>query len=191
MAGRQQPVILEKLLTLSLANLRGLGFMDKAEGYKSLPVVIKKASGLCMTSDTVLVTVSTQAGNSYIKFDCSIDDQPLSYRLPLVQVVNYLTGGFTYYFKCIEADKICRKLYFYQNKWVCRSAIKNRYYFQNILPKQKRGQYEAIKRLHSYEKIIAECGKKGFRPYRYGQQTSRMKKIIRAKSKLERMSNYI
>lgn len=184
-AGWQEPVILEKLISLSLADLRALQLFNKSEGYKSVPLSIRRADSLQIDSYGMQLAVSTQAGNSYVEFSYLIDQHPITNRVPLVQHENLLTGQFKYYFLCSAADKICRKLYFHKDRWVCRDAIPNRFYQQHIISKRNRPQYEAMKRLQSLERDIALCGKKWFKTYnKNGEHTTKMKKVIRARNEL-------
>ena len=186
--GLKEVVILEKLVSLSLKDLRGLRFFDKHEGYRTMPVTITRRNGLANESYGIGITVSTQSGNAYIKFDFEIDGQAVSYCLPLVQEANHLTKHFTYYFKCGVAGKKCRKLYLYKRRFVCRDAIPASHYLRNTLSKRRRREYENMKRLTKLERDIADCGRKWFQRCRYGKHTINMKRAIRAKAELDRLN---
>ena len=184
----KKAIILEKLICIHLKDLRKLSLFNKTDGYKSVPVKIERSNGLTNHSCSMMISVSTQPGNCYVKFDCDIDDQPVSYTVPLVQAFNHLTKQTTFYFFCKVANKKCRKLYLHHQKFVCRDAVENGYYLRDTLSRSRRVDFESVKRLHKIETDLATCGRKWFQRTRYGKPTIKMNRVTIAKMHLNHLN---
>lgn len=181
-------IILEKLFSIHLKDLRKLGLFDEADSYKSVPVKIERSNGLQNQSCGIMISVSTQEpGSCFVKFECEIDGNPISYTLPLVQIFNHLTKQTTFYFLCKVANTKCRKLYLHNGKFVCRGAVINGYYLRDTLPRGRRSEYESFKRLHKLESDLADCGRKWFQRTRYGKPTVKMNRVTNAKARLSQI----
>lgn len=181
----RKTIVVERLLSITLGDLRTVGLLQKSIGSKSLPVTIKKFDGLSVHSYCINITCTIQEENSYVEFDFEINNVPVYNRVELAQIWNALTGSYSLLFKCPLTSSICRKLYLYQNRFVSRKGIANGYYMRNTIPVSRRHGFDEMKHTLLLRKKIAERGLKNYRTHYANNLTKKHLKVMQAYNDLQ------
>lgn len=114
---------IEELLTLSIADLKRLGFL--AKGATRAGRVVWQQGGREVAS--ICVQTTTAGGLPAIRFNYTANGSPVDYPTPLRFAPSNLNRGGYYYFVCPVTGRACRKLYLVGSRFVSRFAFRARY----------------------------------------------------------------
>jgi len=183
------PVIAERLTSFQISELKKVGFFQKGDEYREMPVTIKRGHGLGETVSNIQIAVSTQEGNSYIRLSYSLDGEPINYLMPLVRLKSNLgKGGWLWYCLCPTSNRRCRKLFLYEKQFVGIRAIENGFYLKQLIPVSRRGEFKLMTKVNNCERIISGRAKKYFMSHYDGSLTKRQLRVMKAKDELDRLS---
>lgn len=102
------PTRVEDCITLSIADLKEMGFLGQGEKIKSGIVTTTRGENEIAKYQ---ITVNSNRTNPSIKFSYSCDDEEIHYKIRMVTVESNLGKGLRYYFICPNTNEQCIKLY--------------------------------------------------------------------------------
>lgn len=178
-------MLLDETLSLSLKDLRKMGFFRKA-GYTTASLTISQIGCLDIVKNTLQVVVNTHPENAHIELDYCINGKRINLKFPLIPVKSNLGRGEIWLIQCLETNKPCRKLYFDGMYFRSKRAIKCGLYSVQAQSKLFRENYLLGKRISILKQLAKQQYKPYFMPYYSGSITKKYKKIIEATMSLKR-----
>jgi len=181
----QQPVIIDGLVCFSLRDLSRLGLLQR-DSYKSISVSLIRGNN----SFNIQVAASTYPGDSFIQLEYEVDQEPVKYKIPLIQVPNNIGERFSacWYFVCPFTDQKSKKLHFNGTYFIHRTGINNGYYYQQTLSKNQRNSFSQGKKLRSLKEIISKSSRKYFISHYDKEETKAYQRIKKAQKQIEMMA---
>ncbi len=154
-------------------------------GVKSVNIIIKlrTAFGVDYFGEMKLI-VNMQDCNEYAEFDYSCDGKTFNYRVPLVARTSNLGRGHLWFFRCLEADKTCKKLYMYKDRLVHRDMVVGGFYAAELESKEWRDYYQYLKKCKKLRSVIVQGGEKNYIRVYNGVTTKRAENIERSVQEL-------
>ncbi|MET6999461.1 hypothetical protein [Chitinophaga defluvii] len=104
-------------------------------------------------------------------------EKAINYQVPLIKAASNLGKGYVWYFHCPFTNKLCRKLYQYNDYFLHRSAI-NGYYEKQIQSKKYRDLEKVYGPAFRVDKLYEELYSRHFRMFYKGKPTKRYLKIM-------------
>lgn len=115
---------------------------------------------------------------AYITLSYTVNkEKDIKYNIPLIKAASNLGRGYVWYFLCPFTNKLCRKLYLYDDYFLHRSAI-NGYYEKQIQSKKYRDLERVYGPAFRVDKLYEELHSRHFRMFYNGKPTKRYLKIM-------------
>jgi len=102
------PTTVEDCISLSISDLKDLGFLGSFEGVKG-GIVNTSRRGEVIAS--YRISVDSNIYNPSIKFSYSCDGEEVHYTIRMITIESNLGKGLRYYFICPNTNEQCIKLY--------------------------------------------------------------------------------
>lgn len=102
------PTTVESCITLSISDLKRLGFLGACIGVKSCNVNTSRNEQVIAS---YRITVDSNIYSPSIKFSYNCDDEEIHYTIKMIAVESNLGKGLRYYFVCPNTNEQCIKLY--------------------------------------------------------------------------------
>lgn len=165
------------LLKFSLADLKRHGYMV---GWHSASLTWSR-NGNKRGTINIGVNLNCIKPGNYIQLDYTVDGQPMSYRIELLQLPSNLGKGQVWYFICPLTGERCRTLYQVGKYFASRKAQPETLYECQMYSKYYRWLDKTfgpeLKLDNLYDEVYKRFAKKHYR----GKPTPKMKKVLKMK----------
>jgi hypothetical protein len=114
------PTLYDESIVIEMANLKDNRYFE-ADTIKSRIMTWRNKFG----ERTAYITINTFiiGANPYIELDYNYKENPVKYKVALIQKQSNLNKGTYFYFECPVTKKLCRKLYLINGVFLHREAF--------------------------------------------------------------------
>jgi hypothetical protein len=154
-------IILEDLIPLTITNLNALFNLSRLGNRTRVMNIYESGPIDTFMIASLLITLNIEIRDDFIILEFDINNQTVKQHINLFCQLSSFGKGYWYYFKCPITGEKCKKLYYWEQKFVSRAAIPGVLYKRQIESKSFRNAIKDNRKINSSYKIIC----KGFKPY--------------------------
>ena len=186
MKSKKNVVLLDKLLKISLKDLRDLNLLNS--GYRSLEVIFRHGSRKDNDMPVIRISTSIEAETSQRELEFMLNGSAIVQHIQLMRVKNNLPNSLSWCFICPVTKVRCRKLHFHDIGFLHKSGIPNARYIVECLTANKRWAFKSARRIQRYHRIIENRGKKYFKARYSGKFTRTQLRVIIASREIKKLT---
>lgn len=168
------PTLFDETLQINVSELKEWNLLEVGRINRSQ---LKWSINGTKTS-RISIVVNCKEDEPYIELDYRCNDEPIRYNVMLVTKKSNLGKGTIWYFRCPETNKLCRKLYLINKRFLHREAFKGCFYESQMQSKKYKemdkmyGAY--LRRDDLYEQLYKKHAKSTYA----GKPTKRYLKLM-------------
>ncbi len=168
------PTLYDEAKRISISNLKRWGYLESCS-YKRGTVTWSRGD---TQIGSIQIAMNLLEAKPYLELSYSINDSPINYRVPLVQVPSNLGKGSVWYFLCPQTEKRCRILYLVGTRFLHREAVRGAMYQRQTCSKKWRGFKRFLDRWDKTCALDDAISQKHFRTHYSGKPTRRFKRLL-------------
>jgi hypothetical protein len=164
------PTLYDEAKRISISSLKQWGYLEGCS-YKQGTITWSRGD---TQTGSIQIAVNMLGANPYLELSYSINDGPVNYRVPLVQVPSNLGKGSVWYFLCPHTEKRCRILYLVGTRFLHREAVRGAMYERQTYSKKWRG-FKTVLDAMDFDEVLSQ---RHFRTHYKDKPTKRFKRLL-------------
>jgi hypothetical protein len=175
------PTLYDEVKTVEISFLKKHGYL-KTDQIKS-GTTTWRTNG--QKTGVVSILVNMKETIPYIEFDYKCNNEPINYKVSIIDIPSNLGKGTVYLFQCPRTHKLCRKLYLAYTYFLHRSAFKGCMYECQTQSKKIRGYNDVLGAYFKSDQYYSQLYKKHFKKTYGGKPTKKYLRLIEQVRKAE------
>jgi hypothetical protein len=176
------PTLFDEVKTVEISFLKKHGYLEPNQIREG--IISWSRNG--QKTGSISIMVNTKDNISSIELDYKCNNEPIKYKVSIIDIPSNLGKGKVNLFQCPRTHKLCRKLYLADTYFLHRSAFNGCMYECQTQPKKIRGLNDALGTYLKAEQYYTQLNKKHFKKTYAGKPTKKylwlMERINRAES---------
>jgi hypothetical protein len=173
------PTLYDEVKTVEISFLKMHGYLKTDQ--------IKRGTMTCRTNaqktGSISILVNMNETTPYIEFDYKCNDEPINYKVSIIDIPSNLGKGKVFLFQCPRSHKLCRKLYLAETYFLHRSAFKGCMYECQTQGKKYRATEKTFGCYFKLDGLYKQLYKKNFKKTYGGRPTKKYFKLMEQKKK--------
>jgi len=175
------PTLYDYLLKINISFLKKHGYLKTDQIKRG--TMTWRTNGQKTGCISILVNMNETI--PYIELDYKCNDEPINYKVSIIDIPSNLGKGNVYLFQCPRTHKLCRKLYLADTYFLHRSAFKGCMYECQTQSKKIRSWNDTLGAYFKQDQHLEQLYKKHFKKTYAGKPTKRYLRLMEQIRKAE------